>query len=481
MSRKEAILAAINGLHPVLTGMLEKAGIPGCVLRIVFEDGDVSTLAWGTKQRGHSEPPDENTVFMIGSCSKSFSATAAALLSDAGQIDLDVPVSNLLPLSLEREGKKVSLRHLLTNSSGIPNLGLSEIVTGKFLYGRLPGDYVGRYPFGSGESLISFMQDAGREMVGVPGGQYIYSNEGFSLAGEALAVMAGKPFPDLVRDLIFQPLGMSSSGYRDLDLPANRDFASGHLADGNPAPAYFEPAIAGAGGILSTAKDMGRFVQTLLCQGILEGKRVLPLSVIHDLELGRISHKTAASLVGSGFGPELYGMGLMIYPDYLGTRVVTHGGSTGNFSSSIFYNRDLGFGIAALCNGGGGEGLLALFAFMVAAQTLGRDPFATFSIFALEQELRSLEGIYSCRGNIVSVSISFRLGRLWWESIDGNGNSPGGIHPLTASADSACRRFTFLNGPGAESEVVFFVGEDGAMKVQKDRNVLTRRAKVDTP
>lgn len=481
MNRREAILAAFNGLKPVLIGMLEKSGIPGCVLKIVFEDGDTATLAWGTKERGREDVPDENTVFMIGSCSKSFTATAAALLSDSSQLELDIPVSKLLPLSLGREGKQVSLHHLLTNSSGLPNLGLSEIVTGKFLYGRIPGDYAERYPFGSGESLISFMQDAGREMVGIPGNQYIYSNEGFSLAGEALAAVVGKPFPDLVHDLIFQPLGMSSSGYRDSDLTANRDFASGHLADGSPVPVYFEPAIAGAGGILSTANDMGRFVQTLLCQGVLEGKHVLPLSVIHDLELGRISHQTAASIVGSGFGPELYGMGLMIYPDYLGTRVITHGGSTGNFSSSIFYNRDLGFGIAALCNGGGGEGILALFAFMVAAQALGRDPFSTFPIFALEKELCFLEGIYSCRGNAVSARISYRLGRLWWESVDGNGNSPGGIHPLTASGDSACRRFTFLNGPGAESEVIFFVGEDGTMKVQKDRNILTRRAKVDPP
>jgi hypothetical protein len=209
---------------------------------------------------------------------------------------------------------------------------------------------------------------------------------------------------------------------------------------------------------------------------MLDSKCVLPPSVIHDIELGRIPHRTAESLIGAGFGPEQYGMGLMIYPDYLGTRVITHGGSTGNFSSSIFYDRDLGFGIAALCNGGGGEGILALFAFMVAAQVLGRDPFATFPIFTLEKELRSLEGVYSCRGNAVSARIRYRQGRLWWESIDGNRNSPSGVHPLTAAGDSASRRFLFLNEPGAESEVVFFIGEDGSMKVMKDRNVLTRRS-----
>ncbi|MBI9044947.1 MAG: beta-lactamase family protein [Anaerolineaceae bacterium] len=480
MKRKEPILSAINKLETLLTGMLEKSGIPGCVLKIVFEDGNTSTLTWGTKERGRKEIPDANTIFMIGSCSKAFTAVTAALLSDSGQVNLDAPVSDLLPLSLERKGKKATLRHLLTNSSGLPNLGLSEIITGKVLYGSIPGDYAESYPFGNDESFLSFMHDAGSEMVGVPGEQYIYSNEGFSLASKALAVAGGKPFPDLVHELIFQPLGMRSSGYRDSDLSSNRDFAIGHLNDGSPAPVYFEPSIAGAGGVLSTANDMGHFVQSLLCQGNLEGKRVLPLSAIDDIELGRISHRTAASLVGSGFGSELYGMGMMVYPDFLGTKVFTHGGSTGNFSSSIFYNRDLGFGISALCNGAGGEGILALFAFMVTAQLLGRDPYTTFSIFSLEQELRSLEGVYSCRGNAVRVRINYRQGRLWWESIDQNKNSPTGVHPLTAENDPSCRRFRFLNGPGAASEVVFFAGEDGLMRVKKDRNVLTRGVENDS-
>ncbi len=476
MSRMGVTLAAVEELRPVLAGMLETSGIPGCATRIVFDDGDASTFAIGTRERGRDATPDERTVFMIGSCSKAVTATAAALLAEAGRVDLDAPLSAYLPLSLERGGVKVSLRHLLTNSSGLPNLGLSEIVTGKALYGRIPGDYAGAYPFGAEGTIGPFLRDAGSEMVGVPGEQYIYSNEGFSLAGEALAAAAGEPFPDLVRDLVFRPLGMRSSGYRESDFGSGAPLASGHLADGSPAPAYYEPAIAGAGGVLSTAADMGRFVQALLGQGIAGGDRIFPPSVVRELELGRIRHRTAESLVGPGFGPELYGMGLMIYPDFLGARVVTHGGSTGNFSSSIFHSRDLGFGIASLCNGGNGEGVLALFAFMVAARTLGRDPFATFPSFATERDLRSLAGVYSCRGNAVSARIGYRQGRLWWESIDGNGNSPAGEHPLTAVGDPGLRRFSFVNGPGAESEVVFFAGDDGSIKVRKDRNGLTRRA-----
>lgn len=475
MKNKALVLAAIQELKPLLLGILENAGVPGFVLRVVFEDGDAATIAGGTKLRGVNEPPDENTVFMIGSCSKSFTAMTAALLAERGQVDLDAPLSSLAPVSLERDGRPVSLRHLLTNSSGLPNLGLSEIVSGKYLYGKLPGDYQDHYPFGSGESILAFVQDAAPEMVGAPGGQYIYSNEGFSLAGEVLAAAAGQAFPDLVAETLFAPLGMGSSGYRAQDFPQGSDLASGHLSGGIPAPVYFEPAIAGAGGILSTAADLGCFVLACLCEGSLAGKRVIPLSVIRQLEIGRIAHRTGDSLIGAGFGPEQYGMGLMIYPDFLGTRVITHGGSTGNFSSSLFYNRELGFGMAGLCNGGGGEGILALFEFMVTARALGKDPFSVFPVFALEKALRSLEGIYTSRGCVVSARVSYRQGRLWWESLDGNRNSPQGAHPLTSAGDPACRRFRFLNGPGAESDVLFFAGEDGLMRLQKDRNVLTRR------
>jgi CubicO group peptidase (beta-lactamase class C family) len=480
MRRKETILAAVNELRPFLDGMLEKAGIPGYALRAVFDDGDSLTITGGTKHRGGEQPPDENTIFMIGSCSKTFTAVAAAILSNEGALDLDAPLSDLLPIPLERDGKQVSLLHLLTNSSGLPNQGLSEIGTGKFLYGKLPGVYVDNYPFDEDRSLVGFMRDAAGELVGTPGGQFIYSNEGFSLAGEALAVASGKPFPSLIRDLIFLPFGMHSSGYSKADLPADSDISSGHLADGTPAPAYFEPVIAGAGGILSTAGDLGRFVLAMLCEGMLDGKRVLPLDVIRELELGRIPHKTAASMVGPGVGPEWYGMGLMIYSDYLGTRVITHGGSTGNFSSGFFLTRELGFGIAALCNGSGGEAILELFAFMIAARALGKDPFAIFPLFAVEKKFRQLEGVYSSRGEVVKAKISYKWGRLWWESIDGNGNSPLGTHPLDAAGDAACRKFSFLNGPGAASEVIFYTGEDGLMRVHRDRNVLTRRKKDET-
>jgi len=475
MGHKDSVLASVDALKPVLAGMLENASIPGCALSVVFDDGDTRSLSLGTKQKGFDEAPDEHTVFMIGSCSKAFTAATATTLAARGRVDLNTPISGLLPLSLEYDGAKVTLHHVLTNSSGLPNLGLSEIVTGKHLYGRIPGDYAEAYPFGSEGSIVTFMDNVSGELTGPPGSQYMYSNEGFSLAGEALAAAAGMPFPDLVGQTIFGPLGMESSCYRAADLAPACGIASGHLADGSPAPVYFEPAIAGAGGILSTARDMGRFVQALLLGGILEGQRVIPLEAVRNLEIGRVYHRTAESLVGTGFGPELYGMGLMIYPDFLGTRVITHGGSTGNFSSSIFYDRELGFGIASLCNGGNGEGILALFAFMIAARTLGKDPFSIFPSFALERGLRSLEGTYACRGNAVVVRISYRQGRLWWDSIDGNGNSPAGSHPLETMEDASGRRFSFVNGPGARSEVIFFDGEDGHTKVRKDRNVLTRR------
>ncbi|MCE5208137.1 MAG: beta-lactamase family protein [Chloroflexi bacterium] len=471
--RKNSILAAFDKLSPLLTEMCEKAGIPGFTLQLVFEDGDHRTLTEGTKRKGFNEPPDENTIFMIGSCSKSFTGVCAALLAQAGKLDLNRPVSDFLPYKLERNGEEVKLIHLLSNSSGLPNMGLSEIVSGKHLYGKIPGIYAEKYPFDDGGTIATFMQGADAEMVGAPGKQFIYSNEGFSLAAHILAQASGKAYPDLVDELIFTPLGMKSSGYRPQDFPAGSDFSCGHLADGRLAGVYYEPAIAGAGGVLSSVADMGKYVQALLCEGNLGGKRVFPRSVIHELEIGRIPHQTAATLVGEGFGQELYSLGLMIYPDFLGTRVITHGGSTGNFSSSIFYNRELGFGIAVLANGGNGEGIFALFAFMVVAQALGKDPFSVFSTFKMEKEFRSLEGIYTSRGDAIVVKISFHQGQLWWESLDGNGNSPQGTYPLNTS-DPTCRRFGFVNGPGAESQVEFFSGEDGLMRLHKDRNVLVR-------
>jgi len=475
--RRDAVIKAVRALEPNLGAMLEDAGIPGCTARVVFEDGDGMSLAMGQKSRGRADSPDGGTVFMIGSCSKAFTALTASALAYRGTVDLDAPISSHVPVRFEGAGGEVTLRHLLTNTSGIPNLGMSELVTGRHLYGRLPNGYAGTYPFGTSESAVIFAN--GAELASRPGDLYIYSNEGFSLAAEVLAAAAGRPFPDLVEETVLGPIGMSSSGYREADLPPRTEWADGHAAGREPAPPYFEPAIAGAGGLLSTADDMGRFVQALLTEGLPDGpgsrNRVIPLGVVREIEIGRVAHRTAESLVGPGFGPELYGMGLMIYPDFLGTRVVTHGGSTGHFSSSIFIDRELGFGMASLCNGGTGEGILALFAFMVAAAVLGRDPASVFPGLALERRRREREGDYACRGDAVSARISYGQGRLWWEATDGNGNSPEGPRPIETRTGPAGPTFWYLNGPGAESEVFFFVGTDGLTRVRKDRNVLTRR------
>jgi CubicO group peptidase (beta-lactamase class C family) len=104
--RRDAVIKAVRALEPNLGAMLEDAGIPGCTARVVFEDGDGMSLAMGQKSRGRADSPDGGTVFMIGSCSKAFTALTASALAYRGTVDLDAPISSHVPVRFEGAGER---------------------------------------------------------------------------------------------------------------------------------------------------------------------------------------------------------------------------------------------------------------------------------------------------------------------------------------------------------------------------------------
>jgi serine-type D-Ala-D-Ala carboxypeptidase/endopeptidase len=218
-----------------------------------FGDGRGARVlaAGGTQRDGRALGAE--TIFEIGSITKVFTNILLADMVLKGEVSLDDPVQRFLPASVRvpsRAGKAITLLDLATASSGLPPLPSNFA----------PKDPGNPYADYSVAQLYEFL--SAHTLKRAPGERYEYSNLGMGLLGHALALRAGKPYETLLRERIFEPLGMRETF---ITLPANRAsrFAVPHDEDLEEVQAWDLPTLAGAGAVRSTTRDMLRFADAV--------------------------------------------------------------------------------------------------------------------------------------------------------------------------------------------------------------------------
>jgi CubicO group peptidase (beta-lactamase class C family) len=212
-------------------------------------DGDNSeVVAFGKLDDGKT--PDGDTVYEIGSITKTFTATLLAQAMLPGRVTLDTPVAQLLPdfKIPSRGGMEITLEELGTQHSALP---------------RMPSNVVAKDPANpyadyDAAKLQAFLAEY--QLPRDPGAAYEYSNLGFGLLGNALAQLEHTTYGAVIDEKILKPLGMTMSGTVFSDAMRTH-LAPGHDISGNAAKNWDLDALAGAGAIRSTANDMLRYLK----------------------------------------------------------------------------------------------------------------------------------------------------------------------------------------------------------------------------
>jgi CubicO group peptidase (beta-lactamase class C family) len=197
-----------------------------------------------------AEKLDGDSLFEIGSITKVFTSLLLADMIERGEVRPDDPVSKYLPDHAEvpsRNGKQITLLNLSMQNSGLPRLPNN----------MLPADPANPYADYDGKKLLAFL--ASYKLARDPGEKYEYSNLAVGLLGFALAHRAGMSYEQLLRERIFKPLHMDSSTI-SLSPEQRKRMAQGHNAELKPVKNWDLDALAGAGAIRSTAKDMLTFL-----------------------------------------------------------------------------------------------------------------------------------------------------------------------------------------------------------------------------
>lgn len=238
-------LAAVERLEANIRERVASGRAPAIAAGVLLPDGTTRFISAG--DAGNGRAPDADTVFEIGSITKTFTAAALADMAAEGEVALDDPVGGLLPgwRIPDRDGP-IALVDLATHTSGLPR-ELPDIGSAD------PGNpWAGITP----ARMRAFLETS--RTAGGPGRAHEYSNLGYGLLGVALAARSGVGYERMVRDRVLTPLGMTDSGIRITPRMRAR-LAVGHDVAGEPAPPLVMDAIAGAGALRSTTADMLRY------------------------------------------------------------------------------------------------------------------------------------------------------------------------------------------------------------------------------
>ena len=311
--------------------------IPGMSVCIIKDGAVVVMKGYGVKELGSTDKVDENTLFMIGSNSKVFTATLLALLDQEKKLSLDDRVTKWIPefkLDNKAAGEQAIIRDLLCHRLGFrtfqgdftywtSNLSRAEVI-------EKMSHIKATYPF--------------RTTWG-------YTNAAFLTAGEIIPRVTGISWENFVKERIFTPLGMTRTLALSKDLLTATNKASPHtMKDGEliKIPYGIIDNLAPAGSISSSVNDMSKWIMLQLNNGMSDGKQIIPAAVIAET---RKPH----SIVGRGgtmFNEGhfiLYGLGLQLQ-EYEGKEIVSHTGGVNGFVSSVTMLPEEKLGIIILTN-----------------------------------------------------------------------------------------------------------------------------------
>lgn len=301
---------------------IENALNPGIVVGIIDEKGTYY-FSEGLKEAAGSAKVDAQTVFEIGSISKTFTGILLAEMALKNEVKLDDPLQNYLPESVSaptRNGESIKLYQLSNHTSSLPRMPDNFN----------PADPSNPYADYSQQQLFDFLNSV--TLTRDIGTEYEYSNYAVGLLGHILAANRKTTFEALMVDVIAGPLGMDHTRVT-LTPDMRKNLAKGH-SGGNAVSNWDLPTFAGAGGIRSTAEDMLKYLSANM--GMAKSK------LYPAMEL---SHKNPA---GSNNGPVV---GLGWHTQAIGdTEIIWHNGGTGGYRSYAGFIKGGNKGVVVLTN-----------------------------------------------------------------------------------------------------------------------------------
>jgi len=399
-------------IEHIVPKYMQDGKMPGFSIAVVKEGETLYSQGFGARDPKRNLPATPDTLYGIGSITKSFVAIGIMQLVEQGQLSVDDPVKEHIPFKLGLPGNPIRVHHLLTHSLGLPSLASSSVA----LYRGVGADT--GIPWGSAEDFYRLVNGAQDELVAPPGERFFYHNAAWRMLGHVIQEKSGMPFHRYIKEKILEPLGMTRSTLDTAEFYADPDHIVPHWKkpDGSVEPSRFpypnpddNPGfsfIAAAGGIASSVNEMAKYLNVQIEKGVYPG--------------GRLASSESVIMMGN--------------------------------SASLPYE-DIAEGVFAVL--------------------LERDPYEAIPRLAVKQRMARLTGTYEIYKGIESVRVVKRAGMLYLESKTPFAETLQPLIPEDTSLESTMF-YTLMDGD--KSPVEFVVHEDGHVDLFVERYCFHRAA-----
>jgi CubicO group peptidase (beta-lactamase class C family) len=380
-SGRPALRADLEELRRGILEKVDSGALPSLSVIVYAEGEAIWEEAIGWADRAKRMKATLETVYGLGSLSKSITATGMMVLVERGLVDLDAPVDQYLgeqKLTLCADTEEpVTVRHILLNSAGIPH-GWYLYVLGEELPYLEGDEYIRRF------GLVAFP----------PGKHFLYSNHSYGIAREIIANASGKSYEQFMREEVFEPLGMTSSGLTV--VTTSDDVALPYLGD-SVFPAALVTGPVGGATLFSSGSDLMRYARFHLGRRLPDQKQIFSDEIRDMMHTG--GDDLPASLMALGWGALDMGE--------FGTLLLSNGEVTGaNATVLLLPNRDIA--IVCLANKAFSPSISDQTAFAIAdalapgiLEALGRIQSEYESLYNQEYKL-SDQFLGSWKGEITS-------------------------------------------------------------------------------
>ena len=305
-----------------------KNKIPGLALAVVKDGEVVFAKGFGVSNLEEKKPVDTETLFAIGSSTKSFTSTLVAMLVDEGKMDWDDPVTKYLPdfkMDVDTGDEQITIRDLLCHRTGFTRMGLIW-ASGSKTRAEVIEQAMGAKPY------ADFQE------------KFLYNNVMYMTSGVCAGRATDSDWDTLIAERIFKPLGMNDSTTSIIDAQKDDRLSLGYTWDKDleefvNLPMRNLDSIGPSGSINSNVNDMANWVRFHLAQGKFDGKRLLSEEAQAETWTNQIK-------VG---GNIFYGFGWMLR-EWDGKKVVEHGGNIDGFGAQVTLLPELNAGYVLLTN-----------------------------------------------------------------------------------------------------------------------------------
>lgn len=462
----------IENLEALISEEMARYKVPGSSIAIVKNDQIVYSQGFGARNLEENLPTTPETLFNIASCTKSIICLCVMKLEEEGKLQRFDPISKYIPCTLGYRDAPITIHHLMTHTSGIPEIvgGIAHLDLAMEM--KIEAPFI---PFMSWNDFFRHINGASEFISEKPGKRFYYQNYGYTMLGRIIEDVSGTNLPEFIKDHILSPLKMNQSTFLKEELEKIKNVSQAYKMSNQEkrivnTSYYRENEIFGyaPGGLFSSIVELTNLMMMYLQQGRFKGTdfigsdKIEAMFSMHWKET--VNSKSYSTMIGN-FGKGGYGYGLAIHDDFFGYRLVHHSGSWIGASAWIAMIPELHLGVVFLSNKHPSPRMVAL---STLAMLLGIDIKKEFPLFRYRNHLEKLTGEYELYKGVGKMKLSSKDGLLYYQYDLWGINVP--LIPSESERNNLITlNYYIVTESGGRDPVQFEIDEDGTIWMHHER------------